>query len=439
MQNVPVELIRHIFKLSVSSRDEAIANGKISLSGSPWSLANVCRLWRSIALDMPCLWTSLVVAIPPSTRSWDNYPIHLLRLQISRSGTLPLHVYFTSEEVPGWTTDKLFATIVQSCDRWDTLELRSTSPIDQSFLLQMRGNLPLLRELSVHIKEHDKQRGTNIFEYAPQLRVARVFSAGSRRRDPFDLLHHNPGLAPRIETAILPWAQLTTFQSTYDDLLQFDGIRLAQNLVECRISVRITSHLWQPPAQPTLFPHLRRLKLYAYQAPVALLDSLKLPSLESLSIAIGRFDGLVPLLQRSACSLQTFWTMGEETVEGIFWILMNNPEISELGLHGFGSSADHNDIIAALTLSPQQPAVYAPALTSLHLRDKRDLDLNAVFDMLDSREQLFEAHGCARLEAFSIVTSNRLRFHGPKIRARIEVLRNAGVNVEIIPEKMQAL
>ncbi|KAJ7176054.1 hypothetical protein C8R43DRAFT_1118590 [Mycena crocata] len=174
MQAAPVEIIRRIFELSMPSRDESVANGRISFLDSPWSLTLVSPLWRAIALSTPSLWSSIVIAIEPSTPSWVNYPIALLNLQISRSRPHPVQVVFISKELPGYTTAKLFDVIVQCCSRWETLEIDSSQPLSQISLSRLRGHLPSLREMTVRFSSSDGQLGTNFFEFAPQLRVARI-------------------------------------------------------------------------------------------------------------------------------------------------------------------------------------------------------------------------------------------------------------------------
>ena len=64
------ELLSEIFKMSLPSQREAVALGKMSPEASPWTLGGVCAKWRTIALDMACLWTSVILAIrtgPPKT------------------------------------------------------------------------------------------------------------------------------------------------------------------------------------------------------------------------------------------------------------------------------------------------------------------------------------------------------------------------------------
>ncbi|KAJ7146513.1 hypothetical protein C8R44DRAFT_724284 [Mycena epipterygia] len=297
MQALPTELLRHIFKRTLSSREKAIKNGRISFLDNPWSLTLVSSSWREIALGMPSLWSSLVISIEPLTPSATNYPLPLLQLQIARSGTHPLRVLFVSKEISGDTTQRLFDALVASCDRWETLELDSASPLKESSLARLRGNLPLLREMYVSVTSPRDQLDRSIFDSAPQLGTAWLVNPT------FD-----DDSQPEIQPAdqIVPWTRLTSYVSTYKDLRQFERLRsAAPNLVECLVAVVIPDS-WQAPARPTLFPHLRKLML---AAPPKFIDSLRLPALEELFIdqsdsELDDFAQLVGLVQRSGCSLR---------------------------------------------------------------------------------------------------------------------------------------
>ncbi|KAJ7631715.1 hypothetical protein DFH06DRAFT_1223978 [Mycena polygramma] len=432
---LPVELLRKIFKTCLPTREEAIEKGRISFLDVPWSLTRVSSQWRAVALDMPSLWASLTIAIEHSTPSWLNYPLRLVEAQLFRSGTHPLQIVFISKEAPGYTTQKLFRIISRSSDRWETLELDSVWRLGHA-LPSIQGKLSLLREMYICTE----RLPSDVFRSAPNLRIARIVNP-NRYHDEVPVGSRN------IE---LPWAQLTVFESTYRDRLQFEGMLLAPNLVECQITVPLAdSDLlpWQAPAQPTVFPHLKKLVL---EAPVTYLDALCLPALEALEIRTSLpFEHLVRMLQRSACSLKRFWMKARPPVEHILPLLMHNPQIFELGLLGSrfdGPVANTDAIIRALTLGypdgPPQP-VYATALTSLTVRDHPDalnglgvndqshnVNMKAVIDMVESRVRLSHLHGCSRLEEFCVFGSG-VRILQAEFKARLTALQADGLRVEI--------
>ncbi|KAJ6479276.1 hypothetical protein C8R47DRAFT_1137657 [Mycena vitilis] len=436
---LPVELIQEIFKTCLLTREEAIEKGRISFLDVPWTLTLVSAQWRAVALDMPCLWASLTIAIKSSTPSWANYPLGLVEAQISRSGTHPLHVVFISKEEPAYTTEKLFKLISQYSDRWETLHLDSMRPLGYA-LNRIRDKLSLLREM--YICTQNATASSDVFRSAPNLRIARIIDP--KETDEFDDRAHRIH-RPGDKNLELPWAQLTILESTYRDRLQFEGMLLATNLVECQITVpfRDLFHFpWQPPAQPTVFPHLTSLVL---QAPVIYLNALRLPALEALQIRTSSpFDQLVHMLQRSGCSLKRLWVRGRPPVEQFLALLMQNPQIFELGILPVGTRLDGpiantDAIIKALTLrgpdNPEQP-VYVQALTSLTIRNKSEaVDMEAVVDMVESRVRFSHLHGCSRLEKFCV-----LGWRDKVSEADlIDRLYATGLHVEIRPNDGQEL
>ncbi|KAJ7656988.1 hypothetical protein DFH06DRAFT_467015 [Mycena polygramma] len=437
---LPVELLQKIFKSTLYTREEAIEKGRISFLDSPWSLTLVSSRWRTVALGMPCLWASVTIAIKSSSPSWVNYPLGLVEAQLSRSGTHPLHVVLISEEEPAYTTEKLFKLISQSSDRWETLYLDSVRPLGHA-LHRIRDKLSLLREM--YICTQNATASSDVFRSAPNLRIAHIIDP--KETDEFDDRVHRIQ-RPGDKNLELPWAQLTVFESTYRDRLQFEGMLLATNLVECQITVpfRDLIHFpWRAPAQSTVFPHLRRLVL---QAPVIYLDALCLPALEALQIRTSSpFDQLVHMLQRSGCSLKRFWMRARPPVEQFLALLMHNAQIFELGILGTrldGPIANTDAIINALTLrgpdGPQQP-VYAPALTSLTIREKSEkVDMKALFDMVESRVRFSHLHGCSRLETFCVLGGGD-RIYEPDFMERLAALYTSGLHIEFKPNHDQEL
>ncbi|KAJ6479283.1 hypothetical protein C8R47DRAFT_1137669 [Mycena vitilis] len=426
---LPVELFRKIFKSSLFTREEAIEKGRISFLDVPWSLTLVSSQWRAVALDMPCLWASLVISIEPSTPSWVNYALGLVEAQLSRSGTHPLQIVFMSRETPGYTTQKLFRVISRSSDRWETLELDSVWHLEWTHY-SIQDKLPLLREMYICAKNLPP----DVFRSAPNLRIARIVNPD--RHHEFDFHVAQPP-AVGSNNIQLPWAQLTVLESTYRDRLQFEGMLLAPNLVECQITVPfLDSDLvpWTAPAQPTVFPVL--------EAPVMYLDALRLPALEALQIRTSwPFEHLVRMLQHSACSLKRFWMKGRPPVEQFLPLLACNPKIFELGILGNtldGPVEDVDAIIAALTLRDpngpqQQQPVYATQLTSLSVRDQSEkVNMKAILRMVESRVRLSHLHGCSRLERFCVLGGG-VRIHRGATKARLDALQADGLHVEIKP------
>ncbi|KAJ7656979.1 hypothetical protein DFH06DRAFT_466875 [Mycena polygramma] len=357
-----------------------------------------------------------------------NYPPRLLEEQISRSGTLPLEVFIISKETFRYTTGKLFQILLSCSNRWQTLHLEAHFPLTDHHLLA--GNLSLLREIFLRVSSN-VHLGTHSFQHAPQLRVAHVGDAQIMSRG-----------SPHLSFVALPWEQLTTFKSMYRDRRQFDGFLLAYNLVECQFAVDRRDPRgappWQAPAQPVVFPQLKKLTL---EAPSMFLDALALPALEELFILPSSpresstlMQHLLLLLHRSACSLRKFWTTARPSVAQFIQVPLDNPRICEIGMMGDGSGGrireNVHTIAEVLTLSTVaaggSPA-YASELARFVVFD-RNLDMNFVLDMVDSCVQLSHLHGCSRLETLSLFTRTSPQ---EEFGARFAVLRAAGAHVEV--------
>ncbi|KAJ7089484.1 hypothetical protein C8R43DRAFT_1142160 [Mycena crocata] len=453
VQDLPVELLIKIFKLTKASRDEAMDFGKISLNHGPWGLARVCGRWRSTVLDMPYMWSEIFISIPASTPSWINYPVGLLTEQLERAAEHPLHVALISEEVPVYTTAKIFAAIVESCSRWETLDLFSKWTLPADDLLVMCDRIPLLREINVCADSTAGYVGRNVFRFAPSLRVVRIteprLHADNRNMDP----HHpsyNPDYndsfvwpsAPADFLTVFPWAQLTHYESQCTHPSHFDALCLAQNLTVCQLTIVLErrNRAWRPPTRPVCFPQLQKLALFA---PAALLDRLVLPALQDFFVEVFPcdFPHVVALLQRSSCSLRKFWMKSHPPEPQYRAILERNPNIVELGIIGreelrmYGACPNIDNIIASLRVpqdgSTTTTSVLLPQLRAFYIHDQAaDLDLSAVVRMIDGR---MRSERCARLEKVCVTEWDR-RVIPAGIKGRLLKQKNDGLDVQFRTE-----
>lgn len=65
-----------------------------SHTGEHWKLANVCRLWRMVALSSPCLWNSVNIRIDAAEVDTHKLAriLFFLNLQLQRSRSVELDV-----------------------------------------------------------------------------------------------------------------------------------------------------------------------------------------------------------------------------------------------------------------------------------------------------------------------------------------------------------
>ncbi|KAJ7740950.1 hypothetical protein DFH07DRAFT_62359 [Mycena maculata] len=406
IQTAPTELLTEIFKLAMPTRAELKALGKVSLDTAPWVFGRVCARWRTIALDMPTLWTSIILAIPYGTAAniARSFPPALVREHLARSRTLPLDVLFTSkEEFPALTTEKVFAVIATAAARWEALEIESRQPLAFD---QLRWNLKRLRRLCLCPSGLDR--------IPPPPCVRERDSTGA-------LLWRDVDIG-----AFIPWTQLVEYTTTSDELANVDRLReAAASLVSCQFSVDI---LWtQRTPAVTEFSRLRKLTLTirstSFTSP-PFLYSLSLPALEELYVEELGLGGLRPLLRRSGCSLKKLWFYGLLPRDDFVWIAENNPHIAELGMVQAGAGSGIDRIMNNLRVAAADAEPLLPALRALHILGTEPY-FQSIFEMLESRME----RG-APLQVLSMHLPREPKPRYAAMTARLKPLKDGGLEVQ---------
>jgi hypothetical protein len=117
-------------------------------------LTNVCRQWRSIAINSPSLWTFIHISIDfPSRSKRADHMIALLDLQLSRVGGFPLDVEWISNTTTAFDP-RLLELIRQKgpFSQWRTLKVRSLDTElepDDAFTLDSRDVFSNLESLII--------------------------------------------------------------------------------------------------------------------------------------------------------------------------------------------------------------------------------------------------------------------------------------------------
>ncbi|KAJ7683102.1 hypothetical protein B0H17DRAFT_1181719 [Mycena rosella] len=448
LDSVPPELLIKIFKSTLptpTTREEALEMDKKPVplfDQEPWGLVRVCGRWRAVVLNTPGMWAVLSMSIPAhkAPGPWVTYPIALLKEHISRAGQHPLRITLLSDELPGFTTKTIFRTIVDSCARWETLDLVSECSLPMHSLLRMRNNIPLLREVNICAHCEESYLGQNIFEFAPSLQLVRITGSGTRSNASRHKAYNQGRILsggssflwpdwrePKLELdAIFPWAQLTHYESDFTHPCHFDALCRAEKLVVCQATVAVLNRDvdWSPRSQLVHFMHLRTLKLDLW--PGSLLDCLVLPALQELFIGVNptHFHHVVALVRRSQCSLRKFWIRAEPDHPAHYReILAANPDIVELGLMG----CDNVDsIIRALRIDA--PDLLVPHLVTFYINEKVGIDMIAVLEMVKGRI----GSGLRRLCIMAW-----LRGFPEDARARLWELEEMGLQVQFTAEDEQ--
>ncbi|KAJ7082659.1 hypothetical protein B0H15DRAFT_436315 [Mycena belliarum] len=143
-RKLPQDILREIFVATLPEDRYASMNH----TESPLLVSHVCSYWRSVALSMPRLWTSLHISAS-SANVWvvsehvDSW--------LARSGDLPLSISYV------WTArwdPLLLRTLMKFCHRWEHLRLTLPNSLHFSPLSVLSASdVPLLQSVVVDCRD----------------------------------------------------------------------------------------------------------------------------------------------------------------------------------------------------------------------------------------------------------------------------------------------
>ncbi|KAF8197030.1 hypothetical protein BJ912DRAFT_95749 [Pholiota molesta] len=171
---------------------------------TPIFIGAICSAWRSIAWGAPQLWNSITLLYNDD----DAEPLaEMLDYWLSKSGELPLSVTLVEDSESCPTSVKVINVIATYAHRLHTVDLFLPG-IWRPALLRIASCAPLLTRLTLRASGNEHQGNPSIvlaysFAHASQLREVTLF--GYCAAD-----------------FVLPWAQLESLESEYDDI--FDVI-----------------------------------------------------------------------------------------------------------------------------------------------------------------------------------------------------------------------
>ncbi|KAJ7623935.1 hypothetical protein DFH06DRAFT_1481774 [Mycena polygramma] len=259
---------------------------------SPTFLAQICRQWRKLALDLCPLWR--VISLDGSGFEWET---RMVRLWLDRSRCCPLDIRLGKKLTRDH--DARAEAVASHRTRWEFLKY------DLGFAdLQVPifdGPMPVLRHFELRVD--DNLPDPIVVDEAPLLRGVVL-----------NLLN--------VSQAILPWTQLTSltllrvFPSGCVPILV-----QTLNLVHCRLSVCFEDRNAESRPDITL-PSLESLALRNYTSAFPMTDFLPsfiVPALRSLDIpedCLQRnpIDSLTAFVSRSECRLEKLHVIGVTSV-----------------------------------------------------------------------------------------------------------------------------
>ncbi|KAJ7167682.1 hypothetical protein C8R46DRAFT_1191760 [Mycena filopes] len=302
--SLPVEITTEIFIWCLPTIDElredyvSRSDGEPAERHAPLTLASCCRLWRTIALGTPSLWTTLPVFFRDdsiSKPSREDLP-ESIDLWLGRAAAIrPLTFVFHIPPPPLYYGPHYIRTFLHCvrdalhryAQRLEHLDL-TAKVSDLSFLLNSDSiDFPLLQRIVIG---RDGNRHTQYHHDDEETFTAPQFS---------ELLLLD---SARLSSYSLPLTRLTRFEGGLDNLRLF---QLAPDLLEVKCCFHLAE--WTLPQAAITHSSLQSLTL-SFPDPVDLeyaphiLDKLTLPALLSLDFPDDTptdVDVLHSLLQRS--------------------------------------------------------------------------------------------------------------------------------------------
>ena len=279
----------------------------------PWSLSQVCRLWRTTALSVSSLWSRLPT-IYLHKKIPFSYAAQIRELLIrSRDAPISFYLYAPFKEL---NSHPIIDALVLHSERWQTVSIDSTTPTIFAFK-GIKGRLSSLRTLSLEVWRQTDPVVFDMFEDAPQLREVSLDG-------PF------PG------EVRLPFSQLTRYKERVRGRGMADfTISLATSLTTLEIS-RLSE---SPDIPVTTLPLLVILKVqFDDIISQGFLENVTLPAIQEILIA--GFEGhLIPVLiamisrSHSPCMLKKFAFRTSQLNSGELTTLLRlTPHLVDLNL-----------------------------------------------------------------------------------------------------------
>ncbi|PBK62398.1 hypothetical protein ARMSODRAFT_1089157 [Armillaria solidipes] len=294
--SLPVEMLGEIFQLAVDGDLGLTECDVLDVKHSPnWVISHVCRAWRSVALSMPIIWTSVYIEDDSDLLMLDDVPFTdnratLLREYLARSSQYPLRVTLSSS----YDIQKHLEILLPHFDRCTDLSFT----IDKEALNTLStfsGEFSGLKRLSIVIDDffHSAEPASttadiDCFRKAPNLRAVSLHG--------MSFLHLQ-----------LPFTQLRSFTGDISNFVEYlELFFLASQLTTATLNV-CCIHPPFPLPVPCSHTRLHTLSLYAdFQC----IRDLRLPALEVFRIELfssGGYHHITKLFQDSHCPLRSLY------------------------------------------------------------------------------------------------------------------------------------
>ena len=249
-------------------------------------ITHVCQRWRSIALDLPKLWTTIYYGF--RARYLSGSPTHMLDVYVGRSSDLPLSFWFDFRQDPcNPYHGLLVAQAVQYVSRWRLMAIYGWDFDMMEPIYDLRDvSAPLLEWLTIAPGQHEDEMTTEL--------IPQIFRGGAPK---LTYLMLDGSL---IRDALPPVSNLTILRiekdewddhhdhddSEDEDMDAFYGLQFFLNLISLPALTQLSLagyFIYIDDPLPVIdMPNLERLRLGRFDAAWELLLSMRAPRLETL-------------------------------------------------------------------------------------------------------------------------------------------------------------
>ncbi|KAK0459215.1 uncharacterized protein EV420DRAFT_309306 [Desarmillaria tabescens] len=403
VRRLPPEILSHIFRetiefpIKLTQLDREVFWWNFNpVQCSLWAIALVSRLWRTVALDFPELWSYVNIMIKKEDFAEGEYSlIRRLGLQLSRSqqsllslcicddGTAPL----SYEKLPSSLELLLFSV----SDRLRELYLGMAAEVFSAIPpLQLRlPSLEILSVLCTNALEISNYDDLQLICHAPKLRDLTFIDvedpAGSFEMPWTQITrcsiscacnkNDNPGPDP---VRLLEVLELMTNLTSYDLVCEAYSLELGAERVACAKLQDFALMSWpSDEAIPQLFDRLLLPSLSVFRAKCSV--GSRRPDVEdafrSIQNAINVSHSPLTILE---------FEHGLIAEEDLLSILRTTPTLELLKLVDVGPNAITDQTLDELTVKPSSPPI-VPRLSSLHLSTKPRFTSQTFVAMIGSR------------------------------------------------------
>lgn len=177
----------------------------LNTKSGAWTLSKVSHRWRDIVVSLPQFWSSVSIFYQSKV---PRYALSIVHTILCRSGDATLDITFEvpsrdPADIRAW--GPLLDLLASASLRWRAIKFIGAFSLTE-YLSQVRGHVPRLEKLSLHIKDKDhwhvpEEMGLwDLWYDAPRLRRVEWVAPS------------NSDLA-RVIPLKLPWPQITRFDT----------------------------------------------------------------------------------------------------------------------------------------------------------------------------------------------------------------------------------